>query len=522
MKLRALIGFLLLTAVPVACNHNDSDPYDNGNRLYITLEMPASAAVKSETDGKVVPATATENAVHDLKIWVFENGKDANEQDTHTYLNSLIIPVGSDASEFPQPGSAKRYALEVSKEFAKKRPRPTVDVFVMANSASVNLSLDEDSSWQELMDATFGGTGYFGPDGVTVRKQTVPEGGLPMSGYRTLSVSGEEPSLNVATIPLTRAVSKIRFVFSQMETTGVAPEEQEEMRIDKIELNGSLIPVNEYMFTQTPPRVGDTYVAGKMEYTFSDIPIAKTATPEVYAYANQSGQEYEALIQDALSSQKLTALDSTYLRESDKPLTGTIYYTVKKGGVDQPQKTATFQMLYDGNFPRNHTWTVYGYFISKRLLQLSVSVLPWDKTDTNIEFSEQALMVTTKFTVRPETVASITRVGTSNNYLVQMKDRTPAKAYLRVVAPAGGWLIVSPIGDANNSQYYFSVTPSEPISIDPRNNNGEIEITIAPKEIGVGAGKRISIDFQAETNDHERQISGTSEAIDQNYIFVLP
>jgi len=522
MKLRALIGFLLLTAIPVACNHNESDPYDNGNRLYITLEIPSSAAVKSETDGKVVPATAAENAVHDLKIWVFENGKDANNQETHTYLNSLIIPVGSDASEFPQPGSAKRYALEVSKEFAKKRPRPTVDVFVMANSASVNLSLDEDSSWQELMDATFGGTGYFGPDGVTVRKQTVPSSGLPMSGYRTLSVSGEEPSLNVATIPLSRAVSKIRFVFSQMETTNVSPEEQEEMRIDKIELNGSLIPVNEYMFTQTPPRVGDTYVTGKMEYTFSNVPIAKTATPEVYAYANQTGQEYEALIQDALTSQKLTALDSTYLRESDKVLTGTIYYTVKKGGVDQPQKTATFQMRSDDSFPRNHTWTVYGYFISKRLLQLSVSALPWDKTDTNIEFSEQALMVTTKFTVRPETVASITRVGSTNDYLVQMKDRTPAKAYLRVVAPAGGWLIVSPIGDANNSQYYFSVTPSEPISIDPRNNNGEIEITIAPKEVGVGAGKRITIDFQAETNDHERQISGTSEAIDQNYIFVLP
>ena len=71
MNLRALIGFLLLTAVPVACNHNDSDPYDNGNRLYITLEMPASAAVKAD-DGKVVPATATENAVHDLNLGLRE------------------------------------------------------------------------------------------------------------------------------------------------------------------------------------------------------------------------------------------------------------------------------------------------------------------------------------------------------------------------------------------------------------------------------------------------------------------
>ena len=36
-------------------------------------------------------------------------------------------------------------------------------------------------------------------------------------------------------------------------------------------------------------------------------------------------------------------------------------------------------------FARNHTWTVYGYFISNRTLQLAVTALPWDKNNYTIE-----------------------------------------------------------------------------------------------------------------------------------------
>ena len=181
--------------------------------LDITLEFPAPVPTKAE-----VPASAEESAVHDIKIWVFHHS-------THALVASLELDAGSLADDFPQAGSVKRYSLPVSWDFALERPRPTVDVFVLANNATIADYLNAPlyakkgnghgiSDYNTVSNAFFGGS-VFSPDAKTA---SVPDSGLPMSGVGTnLSIGGEEPSLSISSISLTRAVSKLRFIFCQME-----------------------------------------------------------------------------------------------------------------------------------------------------------------------------------------------------------------------------------------------------------------------------------------------------------------
>ena len=559
MKRLSLISILLLTVLSAGCRRDmPEDTRGERPELGITLAFPAPAMTKARTE---VPASAAENAVNDLKIWVFRH-------DNHALVASLELDASTSlADDFPQAGGVKRYSLPVSWDFALERPRPAVDIFVLANSASVTLSEPlrakkvnnlEVSSYDEVSEALFDGVFYatrivgsedVGPQSARYAAQTVPadpdptpasafpETGLPMSGVATnLSVSGEEPALSVATVSLERCVSKIRFLFCQMETEG-NPEELETFRVDKIVLDGNQIPSTEYLFTETPPCVGGGYVAKPLEMTGSDgsgYAIQSSPTPELYVYAGGDGTAYETIIADAVKDSKLTDCGTLYLPESDKQLTGTIYYTVTTGAntnkASSRSATATFSMAVPGDFARNHSWTVYGYYISDRTLQLSINVLPWDKSDYTIDFSTSALMVTGKLSVLSQTVESITKVS-GDDWNVVLKGDRSANAYMYVATPQGGKLEVIPEG-TNSSEEAFWVSFSgdpmkdEPLhvrTIDPSDKNGRIDIYIDRNihYTGPTSGLSITLNFRAFAPDGDREIEGASECIDQIYHFFL-
>jgi hypothetical protein len=189
-----------------------------------------------------------------------------------------------------------------------------------------------------------------------------------MAGYLTTQpVVGDAPALRVGTlsavspVQLTRAVSKLRFVFAK--TTG-----QPKVSITSITMNAGMIPDEEYLFT-TPQSM--TYNANAGELLFTDIDdIAETADPTDYIYFNQDAQEYENLINGA----NLTVNGPIYLRESDKQLAGTITYTIN--GVSE--QTVDFAMQQAGDFSRNHTWIVYAYYAGSGKLQVqTVYVKDW-------------------------------------------------------------------------------------------------------------------------------------------------
>jgi hypothetical protein len=101
-----------------------------------------------------------------------------------------------------------------------------------------------------------------------------------------------------------------------------------------------------------------------------------------YTYETQGAQEYEDLIDKAISGnykahvgdENLKELGLTYLRESDKRLTGTITYTYNENNsLTDTQATATFSMANPGDFLRNHSWIVYVYYMDSKIYTLTVT-----------------------------------------------------------------------------------------------------------------------------------------------------
>ena len=295
-----------------------------------------------------------ESTIHRLQIWVYESENKA-----------LVGYLDTEDVTTLNMGEGATYQLPVSDDFAKNKP--DVDVYVMANVTNANcgVEMDKDTERDELMTEAKIVKSKFGLSPLTTE---VPTDGLPMAGKLTTQpVVGDAPALRVgslnavSTVPLTRAVSKLRFVFAK--TTG-----QPKVSITSITMNAGMIPDEEYLFT-TPQSM--TYNANAGELLLTDIDdIAETADPTDYIYFNQDAQEYENLINGA----NLTVNGPIYLRESDKQLAGTITYTIDGG---EPQSVG-FQMQQAGDFLRNHTWIVYAYYAGSGKLQVqTVYVKDW-------------------------------------------------------------------------------------------------------------------------------------------------
>ena len=388
---------------------------------------------------------------------------------------------------------------------------------MLANAASIGADLSVSSDWNALNDAFFGDSNvapYYGFGLGHPVHAVDPDLGLPMSGCgKDLPVTGEDPILKVRTVKLSRAVSRLRFVFCKTRTEG---EEEDDVSIQRVILSGYSIPFKEYVFTTASS--GVVHEGEEWMDDYSDISyivpgpetIAGNETPENLIYVNQDPVTYENLINDAVRDNTLTDLGMTYFRESDRRLSGRIEYTI--GGR---ARTREFNMASSGDFGRNHTWTVFGYFLSGRNLQLALNVLPWDYNVYVVDFSEESLNITSKFTVDDTTVELVKT--SQDHYDAHLLPGVAAKCRLSVTTPVGGRLMIRPVGEA----HAFRVEPDIAF-IDPTVNSGRIDILVRrnPDVDEDLTGSYITLSFSVETSDG-RIIDADSEAIDNVYRFVL-
>lgn len=501
---RIIWGWLLAAGLLAGCNHDpiQVQPEEPDPELGLTIEFPTMGEVRSDVGQ--LPASDLENALHSLTVWVFRS-------DDH----SLVATRDIAESDFPVSGGIRRYSLPVTRSFVQEMP--DVDVFVLANAASIGAGLTGASDWDTLNNAYFADSNvapYYGFGLEHPVHAVDPELGLPMSGCgKNLPVTGEDPILKVRTVRLSRAVSRLRFVFCRTRTEG---DEQESVSIQRIILGGWQIPFKEYVFTTAASGVVQEASTWRDNYcgTSYIVPgpetIADNETPENLIYVNQDPVTYERMIDDAVRENTLTDLGMTYFRESDRRLSGYIEYTVAGR-----QRTREFNMATPGDFARNHTWTVFGYFLSGRNLQLSLNVLPWDYNSYVVDFSEESVSITSKFTVDDTTVDL---VKTSKDHFdARLLPGVAAKCRLYVTTPVGGRLMIRPIGDA----HAFQVIPDMAV-IDPTVNSGRIDILVRrnPDVDENLSGSYITLSFSVETTDG-RIIDADSEAIDNVYRFVL-
>ena len=383
MKNRHILYWFLCSILTVLFSACSSSGADEGvthqqAQLAIYVYAPEQASAKKHAAptrgdvGEVDPIdnTINEGTIKSMQLWVYES-------ETGNYVGYFRTDDVAALNE----GQGTTYQIPVTDAFAAAKP--DVNVYVMANVTSANCgvgTLNKETTRAALLEGakiTGGLSGHFGLEQNT---RTVPDDGLPFAGKLTTQpVVGDAPTLRVgslsqvATVQLTRAVSKLRFVFAK--TAG-----EPAVNIKSIKINEQMIPEVEYLF-QTP--VSMSYNTAEAELLSTAIDdIAETTDPTQFIYENQTAQAYENLINEAASkaTPEVTVEGPIYLRESDKQLTGTITYTIGEG-ADQ---TANFAMQQAGDFSRNHTWIVYAYYGGSGNLQVqSIYVKDWSTKDLN-------------------------------------------------------------------------------------------------------------------------------------------
>lgn len=397
-----IILMMLAVLLPAGCVTSDY-PYpgdgDDGATYLTVYVYCAGHPATTRADVAYVSAAEAENAVYTLKLWIFEHGGDSDGQ--------LVAYHETEASALSSSNASEQYQLLVSDDFANRKP--DVDVYVVANAATTT-TLTTTTTRAELDAALLNGFG------TSPLVQSVPATGLPMSGVlKGLHILGDKPTLmvgkpgtattaeaiaqNMATVQLVRAVSRLRFVFCY-------PSDLSGVEITGITLNREVIPSEEYLFLEGDYNEAlngtDTYklhVNSTAGYTPSAaVPLLASAvqstttnqriatyddtqvSPTEYAYSATKtyATTYDDYVDGLIRQGKLTQMALTYLRESDRQLSGTISWKRQNDDGTWPvtPTVSRFSMLLPGDFSRNHTWTVYAYFTSTGLYVKPVA-MPW-------------------------------------------------------------------------------------------------------------------------------------------------
>lgn len=395
-----LLVIMLLTA---CSDHSDGSSEETEDCfLNIYVYAPERPMLTRADVGDIASRSVDEHMVHTLQIWVFKHSD-----------GSLVGYLETEPTFLNETNGQEMFQMKVEKEFADHPVN--VDVYVVANAfidftnrvknydliyiddnnGVEELTLDENTTRAQLEGAKIG-EGSFG---VKLKEETedvyipavssVPAAGLPMSGVlKNQPIYGSYPTLRVgtqtamATLQLTRAISKLRFVLCR-KTEVLETTKKSLVSIDGIQLDREMIPTEIFLMSGT--HTYSDYVDDPIVYVNTDNKLLKNDIPEVpnpmvYAYETQSAQEYENLINTAIDGGQLTEIGLTYLRESDKQLTGSITYRINErenleASWQEKKKTAEFSMATEGDFLRNRSWIIYIYFMDGTIHVLTVTHL---------------------------------------------------------------------------------------------------------------------------------------------------
>ncbi len=416
-RLITMLTAVLLTALcVVSCRSTKEVQPDS--EITVSLYIPGAVMTRAET-GFVDP-TAAESIFKTLDIWVFLSEKE-NDEDVLVCYHHYDAKL--DLTGLPY-NTVTRFGMKLEPEMFTKLTKETdtkVDVYAVMNAASAISTVPGDNATRDMLEQLI--INGFGNSPLVMSVD--PEVGLPMSGVlKGADVSGGYPVLNISnTLWLTRAVSKIRFVFSQQGNPD--PDNPDTLipvksgcEIVRISFDGKnkedegkdcQIATREKLFTTQSFDI----VAG--EYT----PLDATLTgengssliindnlsildnpEELFYQVMESAEHYETRLNNAIDAR--SQVGPIYLRETDKTISGTIYYRISED--DQDLREADFSMKTGDVFSRNHSWIVYACFTEETLsLQLTVKVLPWDYWDNweqnPIDFTAGTVNVIKRFTV---------------------------------------------------------------------------------------------------------------------------
>lgn len=405
-RLGMAIAALLMLSTMASCSDQDSQAPATGDEAYLNLSFSTasnttSRASRAENIGKDDETQANPNAesdIHSIKVWVFKSGTGASANPI-AYKEDTPTTVGGAAANGSYTLSL-RFLRKINGEELKK-----IDLYILVNSESTNMADKlKGKDFRSITRADLQRVTFDDPFGITTegKAQTteVPKGlGLPISRAITnieiakhVADTEIEAKSKGISIPLVRAVSKLHFYFARKNT---AEAMTENVKVTRIEIDGSTFPTESYVFpdeedyatadankSATSNKYGTpTYVDTKL--TLDGVENANIK-PVEDPLSYRRGQSETAQAYMNRMNTEIGGHDLSYLRETNKPITGKIYYKLAEGGFESSKE---FTIPSSGNAIRNRELVVYGYFLQGGALCLDWQVMPWNKVSSEISWS---------------------------------------------------------------------------------------------------------------------------------------
>lgn len=395
------LAALLMVGAMASCSENENTETAQSDNAYLSLSFSTGTGNSTragETSGKALADNETdanptqENDIHNIKVWVFKSNT-GDEATPISYKAETLSEVKNGNYTLNLRFLRKIGGVEVK----------NIDLYILANSESINM-LDQmkgkdlsSVTRKDLKEVSF--TSPFGINGDgTAESQEVPAGkGLPISRAITqISVDShvadtEEGAKDKGIkIPLVRAVSKLHFYFARKSGNDA---NTSQVKVTRIEVEGNTIPTASYVFpdeaeydengynqdvTSQKYNSATTYVPTTLKLAgVENKDIKEVENPESFIKKNQTAQEYL----DAFKQAGIGSHDLCYLRETNKAIKGTIWYSLDGGATE---KHETFNIPSEGNAIRNRELVVYGYFLNGQMGKLTVtpSIQEWQDGGT--------------------------------------------------------------------------------------------------------------------------------------------
>lgn len=395
----ALAPTLLLTLILTSCmsdGYTDtaaekSDTYINLNVSTPTAQARANAPAGSTagTSGtlgqdETSPSPTEEEKIYSIRVWAFKSGS-----------AETAAPIGFKA----ETGLNETGSHQVSMKLLRKAAGDleNIDLFILLNAESIGVLNDNNCNRmtrKDLKAVTFNSNFGINTDG-SPQAKAVPATGLPISRVITninvknnIADNAAKAATKPVSVPLVRAVSKLHFFFARK--TG---KDTESVTVTKIVVNGETLTEASPVFPEAATNAekdtkGLTGSFNGLNYLtrnliFGGIATAKinpVADPKVYIRnTGEKAQDYMTRLSTGVQEGC-----RSYLRETDKTITGKIYF---KSNASLAERSVDFKIP---EAYRNHELVVYGYFSGEALLDLNLKyyVANWnEKAATDITFN---------------------------------------------------------------------------------------------------------------------------------------
>lgn len=405
-RLGMAIAALLMLSTMASCSDQDSQAPATGDEAYLNLSFSTASATTSRAGGtgnigndETQANPTAESDIHSIKVWVFKSGTKGEAKPIAYKEDNTPTAVGGGTANGNYTLNL-RFLRKINGEELKN-----IDLYILANSESTNMA--EKLKGKDFRSITRGdlqGVTFDDPFGITAegKAQTtvVPTGkGLPISR----AITNIELAKHVAdteieakgkgiSIPLVRAVSKLHFYFARKAGADALTDN---VKVTKIEIDGNTFPTASYVFpdeenyaTADANKAATSNKYGTPSYVptllkldgVENAQIKAVADPLTYQRgATETAQAYMNRMNTDIGEHNLS-----YLRETNKPITGKIYYQLAEGGS---VKSQGFTIPSSGNAIRNRELVVYGYFLQGGALCLDWQVMPWNKVTSEISWS---------------------------------------------------------------------------------------------------------------------------------------